>query len=323
MTAYTVMAYNIEHMNRMFDKGVISQKKDKDRAKMIASVIKEINPHILGISEAANDIAEHNHFISTYLPGLGYKVAMGASRGAQNLVFYYREPFIAKSTDAEVEFYEPWQLDLDDDKVVERFVWDRKPLEVLFQIGDDGPKLMAILVHSKSKGVFSVVDFANFQKISLGNRKRLVAQALKLRERLDQIISPENPDPLPVIVMGDMNDGPGLDAFESIVGKSFVETVVGSVFEPDGIFHNVLWHMTGTSKTRKDLWTAEFPDPIVNNPLGWEHRIWIDHILVSPSMLENDSPVKYVMDSGKIGDKNLDSYKASDHFPVHCDIETN
>ena len=81
--------------------------------------------------------------------------------------------------------------------------------------------------------------------------------------------------------------------------------------------------MTGTSKTRNELWTADFPDPIVNNPLGWEHRIWIDHILVSPNMLENDSPVRYVMDSGEIGDKNPDSRKASDHFPVHCEIETN
>jgi len=323
MTVYRVMAYNIEHMNRMFLNEVITKDEDKERATKIAQVIKDIKPHVLGISEAANDVDEHNHFISTYLSGEGYKIAMGVSRGAQNLVIYYRDPFIPVSTDAELDFYDPWQLDLDDDKVVERFAWDRKPLEVVFKIGANGPKVMVILVHSKSKGVFSVVDLANFQKISLGNRKRLVAQALKLRERLDQLISPENSDPLPVIVMGDMNDGPGLDAFESIVGKSFVETVIGSVFEPDGIFHNVLWHMTGTSKTRNELWTADFPDPIVNNPLGWEHRIWIDHILVSPNMLENDSPIKYVMDSGEIGDKNPDSRKASDHFPVHCEIETN
>ncbi len=322
MTVYRVMAYNIEHMNRMFLNEVITKDKDKERATKIAQVIKGIKPHVLGISEAANDVDEHDHFISTYLAGLGYKIAMGVSRGAQNLVIYYRDPFIPISTDAELDFYDPWQLDLDDDKVVERFAWDRKPLEVVFQIGADGPNVMVILVHSKSKGVFSVVDLANFQKISLGNRKRLVAQALKLRERLDQLISPETPDPLPVIVMGDMNDGPGLDAFESIVGKSFVETVIGSVFEPDGIFHNVLWHMTRTSKTKKDLWTADFPDPIVNNPLGWKHRIWIDHILVSPNMLENDSPVKYVMDSGQIGKKNPDSRKASDHFPVYCEIET-
>ena len=120
MTVYRVMAYNIEHMNRMFLNEVITKDKDKERATKIAQVIKDIKPHVLGISEAANDVDEHDHFISTYLAGEGYKIAMGVSRGAQNLVIYYRDPFIPISTDAELDFYDPWQLDLDDDMVVER-----------------------------------------------------------------------------------------------------------------------------------------------------------------------------------------------------------
>ena len=78
---------------------------------------------------------------------------------------------------------------------------------------------------------------------------------------------------MPVVVMGDLNDGPGLDAFEKVVGRSFVKTVLGSVFEPAGIFHNTLWGMTGTSTTRKQLWTADFDDPIVTHPGGWKHRV--------------------------------------------------
>lgn len=38
--------------------------------------------------------------------------------------------------------------------------------------------------------------------------------------------------------------------------------------------------------TRDDLWTAEFPDAIVSHPFGYRHRVWIDHILVAPEMLD-------------------------------------
>ena len=165
-----------------------------------------------------------------------------------------------------------------------------------------------------------MVDLHNFQKIALANRKRLVGQANKLRTRLDQLHDAQNPDP--VIVMGDMNDGPGLDPFEMMVGKSFVETVMGSVYYPEKIFHNSLWWMTGDSQQRKNLWTVDFPDPIVNNPLGYKHRVWLDHILLSPNMLQTNNPVHYVMDSGTIATKDNTSRAASDHFAVHCKIET-
>ncbi len=130
------------------------------------------------------------------------------------------------------------------------------------------------------------------------------------------------PNPLPVVVMGDLNDGPGLDPCERMVGRSFVETLMGSVFEPHSSFHNTLWWMSKKSTTRKDLWTADFPDPIVTHPKGWEHRVWIDHILASPDMLEPTNSVRYVIDSGRVAPKNRNSREASDHFAVYCGIET-
>jgi hypothetical protein len=318
MPEYVIMSYNIEHMNKMFENNIIKDS-EKARAEDIAKVIQGVYPHVLGICEAANSEAEHNYFINNYLAGSGYKLANGTSRGGQNLVFYYRDPFTIESVDDAISFYEPWSEDIEEDGIKERFEWDRKPLEAVFKIGQNGPKLRIILVHTKSKGVFSVVDFANFQKVSLANRKRLVAQALKLRQRIEQLIN--DPNSLPLIVMGDMNDGPGLDPFEALIGSSFVETVMGSIFDPDKIFHNVLWHFTKTSETRKNLWTAQFPDPIVNNPLGYEHRVWIDHIIVSRDMTKPDNAIRYITDSGQIEERNTASYKASDHFAVYCKIE--
>ena len=312
---YTIMSYNIEHMNKMFANNTVKPRQ-RERAQQIARVIQDINPHVLGICEAANAHEEHRHFIETYLPRTGYRVAHGTSRGSQNLVFYYRDPFSVVAADEAAAAYDPWTADIENDGLKEQHKWERKPLEAIFRIGPNGPKLRVILVHTKSKGIFSVVDLHHFQKIALANRKRLLAQGLKFRDRLDQLL--QEPDRLPTIVIGDMNDGPGLDPFEKAVGKSFVETVMGSVYDPPGIFHNALWWMKQTS----EVWTADFPDPIVNHPFGYKHRVWIDHILLSPDMLRPNNVIRYVARSGNVGLKNNDSRKASDHFPVYCTVET-
>jgi hypothetical protein len=290
-----------------------------DRAKKIAETIKNVNPHILGICEAANHEKEHEHFLDNYLPESDYKLAKSKSRGAQNLVFYYKDPLKVISVDQKISFYDPWTIDLEDDGIKEHYKWERKPLEIVFELDYTGNKITLIMVHAKSKGVYSVVDLANFQKISYANRKRLVAQSLKLRERLDDLISG---DGTPIMVLGDMNDGPGFDSFEALLGNSFIENVMGAVHNPSGIFHNVLWYMNEKASTRKDLWTADFMDPIVNNPLGYKHRVWIDHIVVSPDMLRQENSIKYVMNSGQIYRKGS-AWDASDHFPVYCKILTN
>jgi endonuclease/exonuclease/phosphatase family metal-dependent hydrolase len=309
------MSYNIEWMNNMFTGDKVKPDEDA-RARTIAQVISGANPDLIAISEAANSAAEHAHFIDTYLAG-GYKAAMGVSRGAQNLVFYYREPLHLVSVDPQFDFYLPWEADIDDDGIIEKLEWERKPLEAVFRVGMAGPELHAIVVHTKSKGVFSVVDLHDFEKVALANRKKLAAQAERLRHRLDGLIAA--PNARPVVVLGDMNDGPGMDAYERVVGRSFVETLAGDVFAPELIFHNTLWWMN--EKDRKDLWTAEFPDPIVSNSMGLKHRVWIDHILVSPSMLKPDSHLRYVTRSGRVGGPATTWRKASDHRPVTCELE--
>ena len=319
MPQFTIMSYNIENMNQMFESNQIKPN-EQQRAQKIAEVIQGIQPHVLGICEAANAQEENQFFIDNYLQNSGYQIAQGTSRGAQNLVFYYRDPVSVDAIDEATSFYEPWDVDIDGDGLKEHHKWFRKPLEAVFRIGQNGPQFRIILVHTKSKGIFSVVDLANFQKISLANRKRLIGQAVKLRSRMEQLVHANNA--LPLIVMGDMNDGPGLDPFEKMLGMSFVETAMGSVYGPEEIFHNALWWMTKDTESRKDLWTVEFKDSIVAHPFGYKHRVWIDHILLSPDMLNQAGPVRYVADSGEVAPKNSASRKASDHFAVFCKIET-
>ena len=311
MPNYTIAAYNIRWMNRMFQNNAVTEN-NEDRANAIAAVINRIDPDVLAISEAANNDAEHQDFIDTFLNG-GYQVVSGASRGSQNLVFYIRDPFQLVEVDNVDNVYDPWNVDIDEDKVKEHIRWDRKPLEAIFSIGPgaNAQRIRFIDIHSKSKGIFDIVDLARFQEISYGNRKKLIAQATRLRERMDELLA--EPNAIPTIVLGDMNDGPGLDAFEQRLGKSFVETTMGNVFNPANIFRNALQHIPDDFR-----WTADFPDPIVNNPRGFNHRVWIDHILVSPDLADPQGPIRLVANSGAIDENDDTAELASDHFAVSC-----
>ncbi len=318
MAQYKIMSYNIEYMKKLFSKNKIMEG-GRPRLENIAQVIKSIDPHILGIVEASNKVKHHELFIND--PDLlngGYQLVKGEeNRGAQDLVIYYKDPFEVIAVDDNLEFYDPWLEDIDDDGIQELCDFERKPLEVLFRIKETDIQFQMILILGKSKGVFSVNDLMVYQKLALANRKKLFAQAKKIRSRLDQIMSREKP--LPVIVMGDMNDEPGMDEYEKQIGASSIETLMGSIFDPKKIMHNTLWHLTMNDHNH-ELWTTEFPDMIVDNRKN--HRAWLDHILVSPDMLNGNSRFRYVTDSGAIGKKDEISKASSDHYPVYCSVET-
>jgi endonuclease/exonuclease/phosphatase family metal-dependent hydrolase len=313
MADFTVMSWNVEWMSRLFDGGLVKPG-EVARARAIAKVIKRVDPDVLALCEAANDPAAHKSFIAGFLGG-DYEVAAGKTRGLQDLVVYYRDPFVAEAVDDAFDEYNPWTDDVDADGVLEHFRWERRPLEVAFRVGANGPRFRLMLVHTKSKAIFDVVDLAGFQNVSLGNRKKLVAQATRLRRRVERLLD----DRVPLVVLGDLNDGPGLDAFERVLGGSFVETLMGSVFEPERVLHNALAWMTRTAADREQLWTADFPDPIVN-ATQWRHRIWIDHVLASPDLLAPGAPLAVVRDSGRIAAKDRTARIASDHFAVHCTL---
>ncbi len=193
--------------------------------------------------------------------------------------------------------------------------FERKPLEAVFRHKETNEEIMIILLSLKSKGVFSVADIHHHQHLALANRKKLYGQSKKLRQRLDELLT-ENIN-RSIIIMGDFNDEPGLDHFERVLGASALETVMGNLYEPDKIFHNTLWHIHETGN-KKNLWTTEYPDPIVSN--FQKHKSWIDHIFVSPSMRKTNAKIQYVVNSGAIGEKTEATSQASDHYPVYCKI---
>lgn len=314
---YRIVSYNIENMKKMFKKNHFIDS-EIARAEAAASTLASCEPHIVGVVEGSDKIGDHTFFLNnSALNKYDFKIAKSSrKRGKQDLLFYYRDPFEVVSIDENIDFYADWLEDIDGDTIKELLHFERKPLEVRFRDTSTGKELLIILVSLKSKGVFSTTDIHTYEYLALANRKKLYGQSKKLRERIDNLMD-EQPD-LPLMIMGDINDEPGLDHFEKIVGASACETIMGDLFHPEKILHNTLWHYVESGRT-KELWTTEYPDPIVAN--FKKHRAWLDHIFVTPKMLQDDFSVTLVKDSGAIVEKSELAITASDHVPIYCDIE--
>ena len=314
----TLMSYNIENMGHLFDKNGVAKHSEK-RVSAITETILNSEPYILGIVEASDNIKDHECFVKTSdLASFDFKIAKSShKRNRQDMMLYYRDPFELVSIDENISFYEDWTEDIDEDSIVELLRFERKPLEVVLKNRKSGHQILIILVSFKSKAVFSVTDIHRYEHLALANRKKLYAQAKKVRERLDMLFD-EDPDRA-VIVMGDLNDEIGLDHFQKQIGTSAVETITGDIHEPSKILHNTMWYLTKKQKTAQELWTMEYADPIVSNYK--KHKAWLDYIFVSPGMLRKDAPIQYIADSGSISEKTDASKLASDHFPVSCKLE--
>ena len=314
---YRIATYNVENQRSLYKEGVLVES-SKERYEALAHTIAKIQPQILGIVEGSNITSDHQNFLShPKLKGLKYSIAKSkVSRGSQDLLFYYRDTFEVLSIDDNLHFYDPWHEDIDNDSIEEYLFFERQPLEVRFRHKESGEQFLIILVSFKSKGVFSTTDIYRYEKLALANRKKLFAQSKKVRERLDNLLH-SHPE-LPVIVMGDINDSPGMDHLEKILGFSAVETIMGTVFHPETVFHNALWPLAEELAPHK-LWTIDFKDPIVFNHK--KHREWVDHIFISPGLYHSKGALRFVKKSGDTANRDQFTKAASDHLPVYCSIE--
>ena len=128
-------------------------------------------------------------FSESMLNELHFQVAKSRKkRGKQDLVFYFRDPFELISIDEQIDYYDDWIEDIDQDSIDECMKFERKPLEAIFRIKGSDKEIFVILISLKSKGVFSVSDIHRYEHLALANRKKLYGQSKKIRERLDQLL---------------------------------------------------------------------------------------------------------------------------------------
>lgn len=203
--------------------------------------------------------------------------------------------------------------DVNGDSVEEPITFSKPPLELLVRA--DGHQYRLIGVHAKSKVPHGQVTPDEFRRISIDNRRKQLAECHWLRLRALAHLSAGDS----LIVMGDFNDGPGIDRYEQIFGKSGVEVVLGLTDPPaqqltDPHARMALTQHIGLHPTTARFWLA---------PAKAYFEALLDFIMVSPD-LATKSPkwrIWHPFNDPAIPQPLRDAIlTASDHFPVTLDL---
>jgi len=208
-----------------------------------------------------------------------------------------------------------FRWDLDTDKAPEVVRFSKPPLEAAVTLSS-GRELRLIGVHIKSKAPYGAKTPEQVMRLSIENRRKQLAQSIWLRNRVEQHLAAGDS----VIVMGDFNDGPGLDEYEKLFGRSSVEIVMG---EGDGDpLHDPHARLGLTRKLGAMPTTARFLIVEQNRYL----EALLDYIMVSGDLMAHKPSwrIWHPFDDRacfETPELRRALLQASDHFPVTLDLD--
>lgn len=208
-------------------------------------------------------------------------------------------------------FDSTFRIDLDVDATEDLVRFSKPPLELAL-VTAAGMHLRLIGAHLKSKAPHGARNADAVMRISIANRRKQLAQAIWLRARIDAHLA----NGTPVILMGDLNDGPGLDEYENLFGRSSVEILLGdSLCDPHA--QQALSQRFGVVHT-----TARFERPGEGRFLS----ALLDYIMISRDLmgLRPDWRIWHPFDDTacwQVPELRQALLTASDHFPVTLDID--
>jgi hypothetical protein len=296
----------------------------------LAAVIREVAPDIVVVVEGPNRNEELDLFFRTDVgpewrtflqPTSGSAQCLGAAINTATGKFDVAAT--ARRDSAANAAFGEFLWDTDADGVDEHYRYERLPVD-LDVVLTGGKRLRILGLHLKSKAIFDAYEWSKWWAVSGGNRRKILAQALHVR---DEYVVPYLKDPatatVPLIVCGDVNDGPGLDASEKLLFGSGIEMLMGDSWTPDLALGNALYDgLSDTAKRNMDfetLATSRFKDPIFNDVL---HQEWIDHVLYSRNQgrqwVSDARVVRQALDGQPLYRKYPSS---SDHSPVVAMLE--
>lgn len=206
-------------------------------------------------------------------------------------------------------------IDVDVDAAPETIRFSKPPLEVALETASGTP-LHLIGVHAKSKAPHGATTDADATRISIANRRKQLAQCIWLRRRVDAHLAAGDS----VVVMGDLNDGPGLDAFEQLFGRSGVEIVLGSAAQTP------LYDPHAAQGLSRPLAATPTSARFFNRKTKRWLSVLLDYIMVSPNLAAKGGAwrIWHPFDDPECwADEGLRDalLSASDHFPVTWDID--
>jgi len=330
-----IATYNVEWFNHLFDDaGQLinddswSGRWDVTKAQQTAgvgAVFKALDADAVMIIEAP-DTSPHRTSVAaleTFARVFGLrarKAMIGFANNTQQEIALLYDPDVVQARHdpqgsvSAPSFDTELKMDVDTDAQPDPIRWSKPPLEVALET-PVGP-LRLIGVHAKSKAPHGASNDAEATRISIQNRRKQLAQCIWLRKRVDAHLAARDQ----VIVLGDFNDGPGLDEYEKLFGHSGIEIVLGEgretkLFDPHArmVLGRRIGAMPATARFKRKgkpylqalLDYIMVSDGILAKNPQWQ--IW--HPFDHPECY-NDIALREAL------------LAASDHFPVVLDFET-
>lgn len=341
----TLAFYNVQWMRDLFHKDgtpksqndpkaddtkkAEQNQKDAIRSEKLAKVVEAIDADVLCIAEGPTASKENPDFVNTQLEnwrdhhGLckDYRALLGfLSDGHQQICLLYKQSSVECRHEPEKinPFDKVFFVDPENSRIEEGHRHYRPPMEVIVSGKDDNRELLRLIVaHTKSRVVTDKVDFAGYMQMSERNQRKLFAECYSIRRRCDDWL--REVENCKLAVLGDFNDEFGHDSYEERFSRSVVETLLGSVWEPQNILRSVI----GRPKRNRYGWepsSSRYRDRLTRD----EINVLIDHILVSGN-IEFDQDLIWNPHLAKAPKKVLDIKRAlkgaSDHFPISVQIK--
>jgi hypothetical protein len=325
--------YNVEWFNSLFDNDGMLVNDDnwssrwnitkRDQSTALGKVFKAMDADAVMIIEAPDTSRNRDGEIALerfakYFRLRTTKALTGFTNDTQQEISLLYDPTILsaehapRTSEAFPKFDQSFALDIDLDANRDEIIWSKPPLEVLLTPKNGSP-LHLIGVHAKSKAPHGAKNDAEATQISIANRRKQLAQCIWLRGRVEEHLDAGNA----LIVMGDFNDGPGLDEYEKLFGRSGVEIVLGEGADPSRKLFDPHAQMALTTKIGAQVATSRF----FNRKEKRYLNALLDYVMVSPD-LKAKAPKWHIWhpfddpecwNSQEIRDALL---TGSDHFPV-------
>lgn len=228
------------------------------------------------------------------------------------------EPTGKKGSPDAPRFDGVFRWDLDTDAEAEHITFSKPPLELAVET-KGGRRFRMIGVHTKSKAPHGARSPDEIMRVSIQNRRKQLAQCIWLRQRVVNHLQAGDS----LIVLGDLNDGPGLDEYEKLFGRSGVEIVMNGTGGGNDL---CLYDPHAREMLRGPLSARPATARFFMQDEGSYLSALLDYIMISPDLMALrpnwriwhpfDDPALY-----RVRELREALIMASDHFPVSLDIE--
>ena len=303
----------------------------KQRRDDLSGVIRELMPDVVIVVEGPSRPEELQLFFDSIGQGTWVTDLQVSPGQSQNIGIAlrvdsgkFKQPALQRWDTKDDKRFDPFLIDTDNDEIKEQHHFERRPLYAEISPAQGAP-FRVLGLHLKSKGIFSAYEWSKWWDIADANSKKILAEARHIHDMfIDPYLADDKTKRIPLIVCGDINDGPGLDASERRLFGSGIERLMGNIWQPGLCLGNSLFDEL-KPKDQEDLnfssiYTASYRDPIFNNIY---QNDWIDHVLYS-----RNQPANWILNAQvhhNMPDKTpiWKKYKhASDHIPISVEVTT-